>query len=148
MPFEQQIHQNMKTSAIASALAAVCLTSLNVSAAAIEVTYNDFSDVSGLQLNDRAATIGNAVTDDQGRLCGIFTDGDLRRAIGPTLLTSRLGEVMTAAPRTIGPDFLAAEALHIMNAPERPITALFVVDAAQRPLGILHIHDLLRAGVA
>ncbi len=88
------------------------------------------------------------VTDDQGRLCGIFTDGDLRRAIGPTLLTSRLGEVMTAAPRTIGPDFLAAEALHIMNAPERPITALFVVDAAQRPLGILHIHDLLRAGVA
>ena len=88
------------------------------------------------------------VIDDQGRLCGIFTDGDLRRAIGPTLLARRLGDVMTAAPRTIGPDFLAAEALHIMNAPERPITALFVVDAAQRPLGILHIHDLLRAGVA
>jgi arabinose-5-phosphate isomerase len=55
---------------------------------------------------------------------------------------------MTPAPRTIGPETLAAEALHLMNDPQRPITALFVVDAAQRPLGILHIHDLLRAGVA
>lgn len=88
------------------------------------------------------------VVDGQGRLCGIFTDGDLRRAMGPALLGRRLGEVMTPAPRTIGPEMLAAEALHLMNAPERPITALFVVDDAQRPLGILHIHDLLRTGVA
>lgn len=87
------------------------------------------------------------VVDGEGRLCGIFTDGDLRRAMGPGLLARRLGEVMNAAPRTVGPEMLAAEALHLMNAPERPITALFVVDAAQRPLGILHIHDLLRAGV-
>ena len=88
------------------------------------------------------------VVDGQGRLCGIFTDGDLRRAIGVDLLARRLGEVMNATPRTIGPDALAAEALHLMNDPERPITALFVVDAEQRPLGILHIHDLLRTGVA
>jgi arabinose-5-phosphate isomerase len=54
---------------------------------------------------------------------------------------------MTAAPRTIGPDNLAAEALRIMNDPARPITALFVVDDGPRPVGILHIHDLLRAGV-
>ena len=88
------------------------------------------------------------VVDGQGRLCGIFTDGDLRRAMGPGLLARRLGEVMNAAPRTVGAEMLAAEALHLMNDPARPITALFVVDAEQRPLGILHIHDLLRAGVA
>lgn len=88
------------------------------------------------------------VVDGEGRLCGIFTDGDLRRAMGSSLLARRLGEVMNAAPRTIGPEALAAEALHLMNDPVRPITALFVVDPQQRPLGILHIHELLRAGVA
>jgi arabinose-5-phosphate isomerase len=55
---------------------------------------------------------------------------------------------MTASPRTIGPDALAVEALHAMNARERPVTTLFVVDPAGRPLGILHVHDLLRAGLA
>ena len=88
------------------------------------------------------------VRDPDGRLVGIVTDGDLRRAMGPDLLSRRLGEIMTASPRTIGPDALAAEALHAMNAREHPITALFVVDAARHPVGILHIHDLLRAGLA
>ncbi|HUN42290.1 MAG TPA: KpsF/GutQ family sugar-phosphate isomerase [Acetobacteraceae bacterium] len=83
-----------------------------------------------------------------GKLVGIVTDGDLRRAMGPDLLLRQLGEIMTVSPRTIGPEALAAEALHVMNARERPITALFVVDPANRPLGILHIHDLLRAGLA
>ncbi len=83
-----------------------------------------------------------------GVLCGIVTDGDLRRAMGPNLLARRVAEVMTAAPRTIGPDALAADALHAMEAPPRPITALFVVDGAGQPVGVLHIHDLLRAGVA
>jgi arabinose-5-phosphate isomerase len=68
--------------------------------------------------------------------------------MGPDLLSRRTIDVMTTAPRTIAPDALAGEALHAMNAHERPITSLFVVDAADRPLGILHIHDLLRAGVA
>jgi arabinose-5-phosphate isomerase len=84
----------------------------------------------------------------EGRLLGILTDGDLRRAMGPDLLSRRLGDIMTRSPRTIGPDALAAEALHAMNAREQPITALFVVDAAGQPVGILHIHDLLRAGLA
>ncbi len=88
------------------------------------------------------------VTDAEGLLCGIVTDGDLRRHMGPNLLDSPTGDVMTKSPRSIGADMLAAEALRIMNAPERPVTALFVVDAARRPIGILHIHDLLRAGVA
>jgi arabinose-5-phosphate isomerase len=88
------------------------------------------------------------VVDAESRLAGILTDGDLRRAMGPDLLSRRVGEVMTRSPRTIGPDALAAEALHMMNAHERPVTALFVVDAGRRPLGVLHIHDLLRAGLA
>jgi arabinose-5-phosphate isomerase len=88
------------------------------------------------------------VIDASGRLIGIVTDGDLRRAMGPDLLSRHAREVMTRSPRTIAPDALAAEALHAMNARERPITSLFVVDPDNRPLGILHIHDLLRAGVA
>jgi arabinose-5-phosphate isomerase len=88
------------------------------------------------------------VVDTEGRLIGIVTDGDLRRAMGPDLLERCVDGVMTRAPRTIGPDTLAAEALRVMNDPDRPITALFVVDPQGAPVGILHIHDLLRAGVA
>lgn len=88
------------------------------------------------------------VTDPDSRIIGIVTDGDLRRAMGPDLLSRRVADLMTRSPRTIAPDALAGEALHAMNARDRPITSLFVVDAARRPVGILHIHDLLRAGVA
>jgi arabinose-5-phosphate isomerase len=87
------------------------------------------------------------VTGRDGALLGIITDGDLRRAMGPDLLTRPVDEVMTRSPRTIGPDALAAEALHAMNAHQRPVTALFVVDLSGKVTGILHIHDLLRAGV-
>ena len=88
------------------------------------------------------------ITDEAGRLIGIITDGDLRRALQPggALLTRAAGEVMTRQPRSIAPDALAGEALRLMN--EGGITTLFVVDAERRPAGILHIHDLLRAGVA
>ena len=88
------------------------------------------------------------VQDPDGRLVGIVTDGDLRRAMGPDLLSRRLDQIMTVSPRTIGPEAVAAEALHAMNARGRPITVLFVVDQANRPVGILHIHDLLRVGLA
>ena len=88
------------------------------------------------------------VTDAAGLLAGIVTDGDLRRHMGADLLDRPAADVMTHNPRAIAPEMLAAEALRIMNAPERPVTALFVVDAERRPVGILHIHDLLRAGVA
>jgi arabinose-5-phosphate isomerase len=88
------------------------------------------------------------VVDAAGALVGIITDGDLRRHMGPDLLGRTVGEVMTASPRTIGADALAAEALHALNAGRRPITSLFVVDAATRPIGLIHVHDLLRAGVA
>ena len=85
--------------------------------------------------------------DTAGRLAGVLTDGDLRRAMGPDLLARRVEDVMNRTPRTIGPDVLAAEALRLMGG-ARPVTSLFVLDADGRPLGLLHIHDLLRAGVA
>lgn len=87
------------------------------------------------------------ITDGEGKLLGIITDGDLRRAMGPDLLGRQAREIMTTSPRTIGPEALAAEALHVMNARERPITSLFVVDARGRAVGILHLHDVLRAGL-
>jgi arabinose-5-phosphate isomerase len=85
------------------------------------------------------------VTDAAGDLIGIVTDGDLRRHMGADLLTQRVGDVMTRGPRTIMGQALAAEALRIMN--ERSITSLFVVDET-RPVGIIRLHDCLRAGVA
>ncbi|WP_158742359.1 SIS domain-containing protein [Acidisphaera sp. L21] len=85
---------------------------------------------------------------EHGVLVGIVTDGDLRRAMGPDLLDQPVRAVMTAKPRTIRADALAADALWLMNEGERRITSLFVVDAAGAPLGVLHVHDLLRAGVA
>ena len=88
------------------------------------------------------------VTDAKGQLVGIVTDGDLRRAMGPDLLSREVHEIMTHTPRSIGPNALAAEALHAMTARDRRITSLFVVDANHRPVGILHLHDLLRAGLA
>lgn len=88
------------------------------------------------------------VVDAAGVLIGIITDGDLRRSMGPDLLLRDVGAVMTAAPRTIGADALAEEALHAMNAHARPVTILFAVDPQGRPVGVLHVHDLLRAGLA
>jgi arabinose-5-phosphate isomerase len=89
------------------------------------------------------------VTDQSGRLAGIITDGDLRRHMEAGLTERGVRDVMTPRPRTIGAGVLAAEALRIMNMAnnERGITVLFVVDGDRRPVGILHVHDLLRAGV-
>ncbi|MBV8422492.1 MAG: CBS domain-containing protein, partial [Hyphomicrobiales bacterium] len=85
------------------------------------------------------------VLDKHKRLAGIITDGDLRRHMRPDLLEARVDEVMTRSPKTVRPDQLASEALEIINASE--ITALIVTDAG-KPVGIVHFHDLLRAGVA
>jgi len=82
--------------------------------------------------------------DEEGRLVGIITDGDLRRHMGDGLLRRAVGEVMTARPRTIRPAAFAAEALAVMN--ERKITSLFAIEDG-RPVGILHVHDCLRAGL-
>jgi arabinose-5-phosphate isomerase len=86
------------------------------------------------------------VTGAENALTGIITDGDLRRHMDG-LLSQTTADVMTSSPTTIGPDALAEEALAVMNA--RKITCLFVVDATQGPqaLGLIHIHDCLRAGL-
>ncbi|MBO9708424.1 MAG: KpsF/GutQ family sugar-phosphate isomerase [Caulobacter sp.] len=83
------------------------------------------------------------VISSDGMLTGLITDGDLRRHMDG-LMGHTAGEVMTRSPLTISPGALAAEALALMN--ERRITVLFVVERG-RPVGILHVHDLLRAGV-
>ena len=85
------------------------------------------------------------ITDNAGRLAGIITDGDLRRNMRSDLLDARVEEVMTRSPKTIRPDQLVSETLDILNTLK--ITTLFVVDGA-RPVGIVHFHDLLRAGAA
>ena len=85
------------------------------------------------------------VVSPDGLLSGIITDGDLRRKINLDLLSMTVDEVMTRSPKTIRPDMLVAKALDIANA--SAITALMVTDN-ERPVGIIHIHDLLRIGAA
>jgi len=86
------------------------------------------------------------VTDADGRLTGAITDGDLRRHIDG-LMSHTAAEVMTAGPRkTVPPAMLASEALALMSDPAPAVTVLFVVQGG-KPVGILHVHDILRAGV-
>ena len=86
------------------------------------------------------------VTDASGALTGAVTDGDLRRHIDG-LMGHTAGQVMTPGPKkTVPPSMLASEALALMSDPPPAVTVLFVVEAG-KPVGILHIHDLLRAGV-
>jgi arabinose-5-phosphate isomerase len=86
-----------------------------------------------------------AVVEENGKLAGVVTDGDLRRHMRVDLLQSPVDTVMTASPKTVLPGQLASEALQILNSSK--ITALIVVES-DRPVGIVHFHDLLRAGVA
>lgn len=86
------------------------------------------------------------VVNNDGSLAGIFTDGDLRRKMSPDLLEKKVKDVMTVGPKTTTPTTSAAEALRIMNTTGKGITSLFVLDD-DRPIGLLHMHDCLRAGV-
>ena len=85
------------------------------------------------------------VVDTAGKLLGVITDGDLRRHMGAGLLQATVDQIMTVKPKTISPTMLASAALEVINASR--ITALFVVDKS-KPVGIIHVHDLLRLGVA
>ncbi len=86
------------------------------------------------------------VCEPDGRLIGVITDGDLRRHMGDALLGKSVRAVMHQTPKTITAAALAADALGLMN--RFAITSLFVVDEGDRPIGFLHMHDCLRAGVA
>ncbi len=90
------------------------------------------------------------IVDETRRLIGIITDGDLRRHMEKDILTMKAGDIMTPKPRTIRASALAAEAVSFMNTSSPPFLCVFVVDEAgppERPVGILHMHDCLRAGV-
>jgi arabinose-5-phosphate isomerase len=89
------------------------------------------------------------IVDGEGKLAGIVTDGDLRRHMRPDLLQQRVENIMTRKPVTVKADQLASEALEVMNSANngKGITALFVIEA-ERPIGLVHMHDLLRIGVA
>ncbi|HWE45605.1 MAG TPA: KpsF/GutQ family sugar-phosphate isomerase [Caulobacteraceae bacterium] len=99
------------------------------------------SDVLLIMTEKRFGAVGIVLN---GKLEGLITDGDLRRHMDG-LLDHTAGEVMTRAPKTAKPEMLAGEALKLMN--DSRITVLFVVDDNDSPVGILHVHDLLRAGV-
>jgi arabinose-5-phosphate isomerase len=86
-----------------------------------------------------------AITDADGALIGIITDGDIRRHIGSNLLAMSVDQVMTKEPKTAGPDTLVATALQTINT--SAITSLMVVEG-RRPIGLVHLHDLLRIGAA
>lgn len=104
-------------------------------------------------LTEAIATITRAragavsVVDAAGRLSGIFTDGDLRRAMGkdPRLIVARIGDVMTRNPRTITPDRLASEALRVLH--EKKIDELPVVNERGEPVGMLDVQDLIDVGI-
>ncbi|MEY3553150.1 MAG: hypothetical protein RL735_1498 [Pseudomonadota bacterium] len=86
------------------------------------------------------------VVDENGQLAGIVTDGDLRRHMRSDLMAAKVDDVMTRQPCTVTPEMLGVEALEALNS--RKISAMLVVDPQNRPCGIVHLHDLLRLGVA
>ena len=85
------------------------------------------------------------IIDAKGMLVGIITDGDLRRHMRNNLLDAHVDEIMTRTPKTVRPDQLISETLELLNSMN--VTALFAVDAG-KPVGVIHVHDLLRAGAA
>ena len=87
------------------------------------------------------------VVDENNQLIGIFTDGDVRRAFdnNADIQKTQINQVMSKNPKTISSEMLAAEALSIMETYK--ITSLIITNEQQQPVGIIHIHDILRAGV-
>ncbi len=123
----------LKVSDIMHAGAALPLigTDATMSDALIEMTAKGFGCV--------------GVVDAAGDLQGVVTDGDLRRHMSPDLTTKSVDDIMTGGAKSLEPGIFASEALHFMN--ENQITNVFIVSAG-KPVGVLHIHDCLRAGVA
>ncbi len=120
------------------------------------VGYNDLPIVKPTETMDHALialsekNLGSVIiTDPSGDLLGIITDGDLKRHMGPDLLSKEVGEIMSTSPRTIKADALAVEALDIMlNSASSPITSLVVVTKDKKVAGLIRIQELLRAGIA
>ena len=88
------------------------------------------------------------IVDKGGDIAGIITDGDLRRHMRPDLMTALVDEVMTNNPKTIGPGMLASEIMRESVDASRPAVSVLIVAEGKKPVGIVHVHDVLRAGVA
>ena len=107
---------------------------------------------SGIEMSDALLIMSKkmlgclGVLDTEGRLIGMITDGDLRRHMSPDLMNKKVDEVMNPNPITISGDILGSEALNIMHT--KKITNIFVVDKDRKPVGLIHMHHLLQAGVA
>jgi arabinose-5-phosphate isomerase len=88
------------------------------------------------------------IVDDSGEIEGIITDGDLRRHMRPDLMTALVEDVMTRNPRTIAPGMLASEIMRESVTASKPAVMVLIVAEGKKPVGIVHVHDVLRAGVA
>jgi arabinose-5-phosphate isomerase len=88
------------------------------------------------------------IVDDNGEIAGIITDGDLRRQMRPDLMTALVEDVMTKNPRTIAPGMLASEIMRESVTASKPAVMMLIVAEGNKPVGIVHVHDVLRAGVA
>jgi arabinose-5-phosphate isomerase len=88
-----------------------------------------------------------AIVDEQDRVLGVFTDGDLRRALPTADLSAPMGAHMTRSPVTVDPHLLATEALRLMTERPQPIQLLIACEHG-RPVGVVGTHDFLRAGIA
>jgi arabinose-5-phosphate isomerase len=88
------------------------------------------------------------IVDSAGEIAGIITDGDLRRHMRPDLMTANVDEVMTKNPRTIAPGMLASEIMRESVDSSKPAVMVLIVAEGKKPVGIVHVHDVLRAGVA
>jgi arabinose-5-phosphate isomerase len=107
----------------------------------------------GTTMSDALAEMSNkgfgcvVIVNDRGELAGIITDGDLRRHMHDGFLQAPVDAVMTVNPRTVAPGMLASELLDLMNS-EKPKVTVLIVAEGNRPVGIVHVHDVLRAGIA
>ena len=88
------------------------------------------------------------IVDSAGEIAGIITDGDLRRHMRPDLMTANVDEVMTKNPRTIAPGMLASEIMRESVDSSKRAVMMLIVAEGNKPVGIVHVHDVLRAGVA
>ncbi len=113
---------------------------------ALPVVPNTMNMAEALMIMSKKMLGCIGILDADGHLIGMITDGDLRRHMSPDLMTKAVTEVMNPTPTTISGEMLGSEALNIMNT--KKITNIFVVDADNKPEGLIHMHHLLQAGVA
>jgi arabinose-5-phosphate isomerase len=107
----------------------------------------------GTKMSDALAEMSKGfgcvcIVNKSGEIAGIITDGDLRRHMRPDLMTALVDDVMTKNPRTVAPGMLATEIMRESITSSKPAVMVLIVAEGNKPVGIVHVHDVLRAGVA